>query len=108
MVVVYVVEVCPPMSAYEDPPLVLICHWYPGVKPPFVGTPAVKVTLVPAHIVIADAEIVIETVNNGLTVIVKILLVAIPGFAHTSEEAVITTVILSLFTNVLLVYVEAV
>ena len=86
----------------------LICHWYPGVKPPFVGTAAVKVTLVPAHIVVEDAEIFTETVNIGFTVIVKILLVAVPRFAHTSEEAVITTVILSVFTSVLLVYVNAV
>ena len=52
-----------------------------------------KITFAPAHIVVADAEIFTETVNNGLTVIVKTLLVAVPGLAHISGEGVITTLI---------------
>ena len=58
-----------------------------------VGTAAVKVMLAPAHTVVIGVEILTETVNKGLTVIVKILLVAKAGLAHTSEDGVITTVI---------------
>jgi len=59
---------------------------------------AVKITLVPAHIVVAVAPIL----TDGVTVVVTVMLiafdVALAGTAHAREE-VITTVITSLFTS---------
>jgi hypothetical protein len=53
-----------------------ICHWYDGVEPPFVGV-AVKVTLVPAQIVVADADTDTDGVTLEFTVIVTPALVAV-------------------------------
>ncbi len=44
------------------------CHWYAGVEPPFVGV-AVKVTLVPEQIVLADALMFTLAGKFGLTII---------------------------------------
>jgi hypothetical protein len=44
-------------------------HWYDGVVPPLVGV-AVKVTLVPAQIVVAEAEMLTLTGKFGLMVTV--------------------------------------
>jgi hypothetical protein len=47
-----------------------ILHWYNGTVPPFTVA-EVKVTCVPEHTVIADAEVVILTGSSGFTVIVR-------------------------------------
>ena len=75
-----------------------------GVVPPFVGV-AVKVTLVPAHIVVLPVVIAVNTegVNVGLTAIVIPVLVAVVAKTHISELGVITQVIASAFAKVLLV-----
>ena len=54
--------------------------------PPFVGV-AVKVTLVPAHIVVLPVVIAVATegVNVGLTTIVIPVLVAVVAETHISE-----------------------
>ena len=72
--------------------------------PPFVGV-AVKVTLVPAHIVVLPVVIAVNTegVNVGLTAIVIPVLVAVVAKTHISELGVITQVIASPFAKVLLV-----
>ena len=79
-------------------------HWYVGVVPPFVGV-AVKVTLVPAHIVVLPVVIAVNTegVNVGLTTIVMPVLVAVVAETHMSELGVITQVIASPLAKVLLV-----
>ena len=51
---------------------------------------AVKVTLVPAQIVVADAPILTLTGNNGLTVIVMILLVTVTGTGQVALEVIST------------------
>ena len=67
--------------------------------PPFVGV-AVKVTFVPAQIVLpGDAIILTDGVTNGFTTIVIELDVTGLGFAHVSDD-VITQVTTSPFTNV--------
>ena len=58
-------------------------HWYEGVAPPFVGV-AVKSTLVPAQIVVAEAETETDGVKSGFTVIVMMLLIAKLGDAHVA------------------------
>ena len=73
-------------------------HWYVGVVPPLVGV-AVKVTGVPGHIVVADADTVTEGTGAGVTVIGIAALAAVNGDAHAAFE-VITTVTLSLLFNV--------
>ena len=65
--------------------------------PPLVGV-AVKITFVPAQIVVADADILTDGVMIGFTVMVIALDVAEAGFAQASEE-VITTVTTSLFAR---------
>jgi hypothetical protein len=57
-------------------------HWYAGV-PPLVGV-AVKVTLVPAQIVVADAAIERAGVTGVVTDIVMTLLVAVLAVAQTA------------------------
>ena len=66
--------------------------------PPFVGV-AVKVTLVPAQIVVALAPMITDGVTVDVTVIVIAFDVAVVGFAHAMDD-VITTVTTSPFTNV--------
>ena len=72
--------------------------------PPFVGV-AVKVTLVPPHIVELPVVIAVDTegVNVGLTTIVIPVLVAVVAKTHISELGVITQVIASALAKVLLV-----
>ena len=65
--------------------------------PPFVGD-AVKVTLVPAQIVVALAPMITDGVTVEVTVIVIAFDVAVVGFAHAMDD-VITTVTISPFTN---------
>ena len=50
----------------------LSSHWYTGVAPPWVGV-AVKVTEFPPQIGLADGEILTETGEAGLIVMVTIL-----------------------------------
>ena len=69
--------------------------------PPLVGV-AVNVTLVPAHIVVADAAMVTDGVNTGFTVIVTVLEVAVAGLAQVAVE-VISTVTWSLLASVVVV-----
>lgn len=76
-------------------------HWYDGLVPPFVGF-AVKVTFAPAHIVVALAAIVTLGVNNGLTVMVIVLLFAVGGITKQPPEAVSSHETTSLFKSVLL------
>ena len=59
---------------------------------------AVKVTLVPAQIVVAEAPMLTDGTTPELTVIVMALDVAEVGLAQLAVE-VITTVTTSLFTN---------
>ena len=66
--------------------------------PPLTGV-AVNVTLVPAHIVVADAAIVTDGATEELTVIVMALLVAV-GVVAQLKLLVITTVITSLLFSV--------
>ncbi len=66
-------------------------HAYTGEAPPFV-TEAVNVTLVPAQIVVADAEIETLTGRSGLTIIFTVLDVAgLPVAQATSEVNVQVT-----------------
>ena len=60
---------------------------------------AVKIILVPAQIVVADAAILTDGVTGEVTVIVIALEVAVGCVTQVNEE-VITTVITSLFTSV--------
>ena len=55
---------------------------------------AVKVTLVPEQMLVADAETATEGVTTGLTVMVMPVEVAVVGVAHVAVE-VITQVIIS-------------
>ena len=59
---------------------------------------AVKVTLVPEHVVVALAAMLTDGVNWEVTVIVIALEVAVAGTAQANEE-VITTVITSLLAK---------
>ena len=63
VVVVNVDAVCP------DTAVPLIDHWYCGALPPLVGV-AVKVTLVPEQIVVADAVTDTDAGKFGFTVMV--------------------------------------
>ena len=69
--------------------------------PPFVGV-AVKVTLAPAQIVVADAAILTLAGKFGFTFIVTALLVAGFPVAHVAFE-VITTVTTSLSDKLVVV-----
>ena len=60
---------------------------------------AVKFTVVPGQIVVADDAMVTDGVTNAFTVIVITLLVAVAGFGQTALE-VTTTKTLSVFANV--------
>jgi len=60
---------------------------------------AVKITLVPEQIVVADAAILTDGVTGEVTVMLIALDVAVSCVTQVNEE-VITTVITSLFTNV--------
>ncbi len=66
--------------------------------PPLTGV-AVKVTLVPVQIVVADAAMVTDGATEEVTVIVMALLVAV-GVEAQAELLVITTVTTSLLFNV--------
>ena len=59
---------------------------------------AEKLTVVPAHIVLALPEILTDGVNIGLTVILNEFDVAVVGLAHVAFE-VITQVTASPFAN---------
>ena len=59
---------------------------------------AVKVTLVPAQIVVALAPMITDGVTVEVTVIVIAFDVAVVGFAHAMDD-VITTATTSPFTN---------
>ena len=67
----------------------------------------VKVTLSPAQIVVAVPEMVTDGVNKGFTVMIILLDVPVLGLAHVSLEVNIQ-VMVSLFANVLLLYVAPV
>ena len=71
-------------------------HWYEGV-PPFAGV-AVKVTDVPAQIVVALAAMLSAGTTTGFTVIVIVFDVAVVGVAHGAVE-VITQLIISPFAS---------
>ena len=73
-------------------------HWYDGDVPPFTGV-AVKLTIAPAHIVVADAVIDTLGVTAAFTVIVIGEAVAVGTVGQDAEE-VITTVITSPLFNV--------
>jgi hypothetical protein len=78
-------------------------HWYKGFTPPFAGV-AVKVTRVPAHIVLAEAEILTLTGNIGLTVMeIPALVAGLPDEQVSLELSV--TVIISLLARALVVKV---
>jgi hypothetical protein len=81
-------------------------HWYAGVVPPFVGV-AVKVTVLPEQIVVADAVKLTEDVTDGVTEMVIPLLVAV-GAVTQVKLVVMTHEITSLATRVEEVYVSPV
>jgi hypothetical protein len=55
-----------------DPALLpLTCHWYTGEAPPLTGV-AVKVTALPEHTGLAEADILTLTGSCGFTVIVAV------------------------------------
>src|SRR5262245_31424492 len=58
----------------------LTFHWYDAI-PPFTGV-AVKITLAPVQIVVADATILTEGTTAGLTVIVTTFELAVCGNAQ--------------------------
>ena len=74
-----------------------------GVVPPLVGV-AVKVTLVPEQMVVADAEILTLAGRLGLTVIVTVFDVAGLPVAQVAFD-VITQVTISLLTSKAFEYV---
>ena len=76
-------------------------HWYEGAPPPLVGV-AVKVTEVPAQILVELALILTAGVALGVTVIVMLLEVAEEGTAQLAA-LVIATLTTSLFANVAVV-----
>lgn len=59
-----------------------------GVVPPLVGV-AVKVTLVPAQIVVELADITTDGVTAGVTVMVMVLDVSAEGTAHCAFDTII-------------------
>ena len=59
----------PKVALFVPALLPLTFHWYTGVVPPLTGV-AVKLTVVPAQIVVASATMLTEEVRIGLTVIV--------------------------------------
>jgi hypothetical protein len=75
---VYVVLLEPTLAPFSF-------HWYTGVAPPLVGV-AVKVTLVPAQMVVAEAAMLTEGVAFAVTVIVMALEVAGLPVAQPSLE----------------------
>jgi len=94
---VYVGEFDPTLAPFS-------CHWYDGVVPSFTGV-AVKVTDVPAQIVVALAAMLTLTGRFGFTVIVTVLDVAgLPDIQVILE--VITQLTTSLLDKVLFVYVD--
>ena len=72
-------------------------HWYAGLAPPFVGV-AVKVTLLPEHIAVLLAAMVIAGVAEEFTDIVIPGEVAV-GVAAQVELLVISQVIKSPFAK---------
>jgi hypothetical protein len=74
-----------------------------GAMPPLTGV-AVKVMLLPWHIVVLGALMVTEGVTIVFTVMVKLFEVAVVGEAQETEE-VSTQVKTSLFTIEVVVYV---
>lgn len=95
VLVVYVATVAPPMFTP------FFFHWYAGTEPPFVMD-EVKVTLLPAQIVVADVLMVIVGTGEAVTVIVTGLEVAVAGDAQVAFE-VNTQVNTSLFAIVAVV-----
>ena len=82
-------------------------HWYVGAPPPFVGV-AVKVTLVPAQMVLPGAAAIVTLTGKfGFTVMVIVFDVAGLPVAQVALE-VSCTLIASPFTNVDDTYVTAV
>ena len=77
-------------------------HWYCGALPPFVGV-AVKVTLVPAQIVVSDAATDTDAGKFGLTVIVIPADVAGEPVKHGLAFEVSSTVTSSLLASVVVV-----
>jgi len=82
----------------------LIDHWYCGDEPPLVGV-AVKVTLVPAQIVVADADADTLAGRSGFTVMVIPADVAGEPVRHGLAFEVSCTVTWSLFARVVVVNV---
>ena len=75
----YVVLVAP--GIFVPPTL----HWYNGPEPPFIDVD-VKVTIVPAQTVFAEAVIEIPTKRLGLTVIVMVFELAGFPVVHVASE----------------------
>ena len=85
----------------------MIDHWYCGDEPPLVGV-AVKVTLVPAQIVVAVADTDTLAGKFGFTVIVMPADVAGDPVRHGLAFEVSCTVTTSLLLSVVVVNVDAV
>ena len=79
-------------------------HWYAGVVPPLLAV-ALNVTLVPAQIVVALAEILTLAVNVGLTVMLMLFDVAGEPVKHSVALLVKTTVTASLLFSAVVVNV---
>ncbi len=71
-------------------------HWYAGVVPPFVGV-AVKVTLVPAQIVLPGfAAILTAGTTDPVTTIVTVFEVAVAAEVHVAFEVITQLTVLPL------------
>jgi hypothetical protein len=93
LLVVYVVLFVPTLLPF-------FFHWYAGDDPPFVGV-AVKVTLLPEHMLEAETPMATLGVKLGLTVMVMLFEVAVLAVWHVLL-AVITQLTTSPFTKALL------
>ena len=68
--------------------LPLSFHWNVPDPPPLSA--ATKVTVVPAHIVVADAVMLTNSCTESLTIIVILFDVTGERFAHPRDELIIT------------------
>ena len=94
------VELSVPTSS--DP----IFHWYVGAAPPFVEV-AVKVTLVPAHILLSKSFEAITTLAVGIAITVVTIAFEVTGVALTHAALDVNTTVTELeFTNSSVVNVE--
>lgn len=71
-------------------------HWNTGEEPPLMAV-AVKFTLVPGHMVVADAATETDGTTWSFTVMVMVLLVTTAGTGQVAEEVSTTVTLSALF-----------